>query len=264
MARASPSWSPKTIRLQLFPDNSTPSWNQRSSTQQSQNVIRIDSDSMYDVRPQLPCLTTLGSTAKYRRSKRVRHSSTLLTTTPNRTISIAKTAGKLILTNNGVIRGITNWGVFALPKPVPNRSGTQNPNDASPSTSSQPGVMQQYRSPKHTVGHYFVMRFDASARTQHLLRKTWNSDPRLLRFSVVKVGDKLEDICDVGGRAEEWDGVEGSEGSVAGEGMMTAGDIGAGERDIIGSLLREERAMGKRSNALGTNGGRAGVLRYSN
>jgi hypothetical protein len=163
-----------------------------------------------------------------------------------------------------VIRGITNWGVFALPKAVSNRSGTQNPNDAAPSISSQPGVMQQYRSPKHTVGHYFIMRFDSSARTQHLLRKTWNSDPRLLRFSVVKVGDKLADICDVGGRAEEWDGVEGSEGSVAGEGLMSAGDIGAGERDIIGSLLRDERAMSGGSSALGTNVGRTGNLRYTN
>lgn len=59
------------------------------------------------------------------------------------------------------------------------------------------------------------MRFDSSARAQHLLRKTWNADPRLLRFSVVKMGTKLEDIADVGGRAEEWSGVPGNEGQVA-------------------------------------------------
>jgi hypothetical protein len=72
------------------------------------------------------------------------------------------------------------------------------------------------------------MRFDSSARAQHLLRKTWNSDPRLLRFSVVKMGTKLEEIADVGGRAEEWDGVENAEGS-----RYDASAGALGERDAI-------------------------------
>lgn len=57
------------------------------------------------------------------------------------------------------------------------------------------------------------MRFDGSARTQHTLRKTWASDPRLLRFSVVKMAEKLSEISSVGGKAEEWAHVMGSEGS---------------------------------------------------
>jgi len=57
------------------------------------------------------------------------------------------------------------------------------------------------------------MRFDSSARAQHLLRKTWNADPRLLRYSVVKMGNKLEEICDVGGKASEWADVPENEGS---------------------------------------------------
>ena len=45
------------------------------------------------------------------------------------------------------------------------------------------------------------------------MRKTWASDPRLLRFSVVKMGEKLGEIASVGGKAEEWAHAHGSEGS---------------------------------------------------
>ncbi|KFY30247.1 hypothetical protein V493_02056 [Pseudogymnoascus sp. VKM F-4281 (FW-2241)] len=55
---------------------------------------------------------------------------------------IARTAGSLILQNGGTIRGITNWGVTALPK----------------------------RTTKHQAvyhdGHHFVMRYDANSAVQ--------------------------------------------------------------------------------------------------
>lgn len=51
------------------------------------------------------------------------------------------------------------------------------------------------------------MRFDSSAQTQHVVQRTLGLDPRLLRYSVVKMGSKLEDIKDVAGRAE-WSGEE--------------------------------------------------------
>jgi small subunit ribosomal protein S6 len=46
------------------------------------------------------------------------------------------------------------------------------------------------------------MRFDASARTQHSLRKTMGLDPRLIRYSIVKMGTKFEEIKDVEGQAK--------------------------------------------------------------
>jgi small subunit ribosomal protein S6 len=46
------------------------------------------------------------------------------------------------------------------------------------------------------------MRFDSSARTQHAVRRTLGLDPRMIRFSVVKMGSKLEEVSDVGGKAE--------------------------------------------------------------
>ncbi|KIW00003.1 ribosomal protein S6 [Verruconis gallopava] len=121
---------------------------------------------------------------------------------------IARTAGNLILQNGGVIRGFTNWGVMALPKPLPNRSAS-----ISNSSNRTADPYSANLSNKHTIGHYFIMRFDSSAHAQHTLRKTWAGDPRLLRFSVVKLGDTLKAISDVGGKAEEWAHVEGNEGS---------------------------------------------------
>ena len=46
------------------------------------------------------------------------------------------------------------------------------------------------------------MRFDSSSRTQHAVRRTLGLDPRMIRYSVVKMGSKLEEIKDVGGTAE--------------------------------------------------------------
>jgi small subunit ribosomal protein S6 len=45
------------------------------------------------------------------------------------------------------------------------------------------------------------MRFDASARTQHSLRRTMSLDPRLIRYSIVKMGTKFEEIKDIAGQA---------------------------------------------------------------
>lgn len=91
---------------------------------------------------------------------------------------IARTTGSLILTRGGVIRGLTNWGTFHLPKPA----------------RKQGALYHQ--------GHYFILRFDSDGRTQHAVRRTLGLDPRMIRYSVVKMGDKLEEIAGVDGRAE--------------------------------------------------------------
>ncbi|KZF26753.1 hypothetical protein L228DRAFT_258136 [Xylona heveae TC161] len=91
---------------------------------------------------------------------------------------IARTAGSLVLNNGGVVRGFTNWGPFLLPKPLHVHQAT------------------------HSRGHYFIMRFDSSANTQHMVRRTLKLDPRMIRFGMVKMGSKLEEIADVPGKAE--------------------------------------------------------------
>ncbi|KAL1302376.1 hypothetical protein AAFC00_002779 [Neodothiora populina] len=94
---------------------------------------------------------------------------------------IAKTTGTQILSAGGVVRGITNWGIFRLPKPA------------------------RKHKTLHHAGHYFIVRFDSSARTQHAVRRTLGLDPRMIRYSVVKMGDKLSETAGIAGLAE-WPG----------------------------------------------------------
>ncbi len=54
------------------------------------------------------------------------------------------------------------------------------------------------------------MRFDASAKTQHRVKKTMSLDPRMIRYSIVKMGTKFEDIVGVKGEAK-FAQVEGGE-----------------------------------------------------
>ncbi|KAK7756265.1 hypothetical protein SLS62_001861 [Diatrype stigma] len=88
---------------------------------------------------------------------------------------IVLAAGQLVLQNRGVIRGISNWGVFALPKAT--------------------SVHQM----RHHHGHYFAMRYDASIATQLAVRNMLALDPRMIRHASVKLGDgKLESLARVG------------------------------------------------------------------
>jgi ribosomal protein S6 len=95
------------------------------------------------------------------------------------TCRIASTVGSLVIKNGGVIRGINNWGVFSLPKPV---------------------TRHQI---KQTHGHYFVMRYDSSSKVHQDIRSTLSLEPRMIRTAHVKLGDgKLETLARFG--APRW------------------------------------------------------------
>jgi len=130
---------------------------------------------------------------------------------------IASTAGSLVLSNKGVLRGITNWGVFHLPRPISIKGGT-----------------------KHHIGHYFVMRFDSSSKTQHEIRKTLKLEPRLLRFSVVKLAERLEDMADIGGEAEEWAGYLGHRGEGVSDRIWPDTESEAKKETKMGDIGTEE------------------------
>ncbi|OJJ49830.1 hypothetical protein ASPZODRAFT_22546 [Penicilliopsis zonata CBS 506.65] len=91
---------------------------------------------------------------------------------------IARNAGAHVLRSGGVVRGYTNWGTFRLPK-----------------------TMKKHQA-KYTEGHHFIMRFDSSASAQAGVHRTLHLDPRMIRFSIVKLGNKLEEIKDVEGKVE--------------------------------------------------------------
>jgi len=52
----------------------------------------------------------------------------------------------------------------------------------------------------HTHGQYFIMRFDSNSPTQHLIQRTLRLDPRMISFSVVKMGTTLKDVAGVKGK----------------------------------------------------------------
>ena len=73
--------------------------------------------------------------------------------------------GTLVLRSGGIIRGMKNWGVSSLPKPTRKHQATYH------------------------EGHYFIMRFDGSSKTQDEVRQTLGLDPRMIKFSSVKLGN---------------------------------------------------------------------------
>ena len=98
-----------------------------------------------------------------------------------------------------MIRGIANWGPFLLPRRTRVHQAT------------------------HHSGHYFVMRFDASGQTQNMVRRTLGLDPRMLRFSVVKMGSTLEEVGKVSGKVRWKRGEEWREGAAAAAGLGLRG-----------------------------------------
>ncbi|QKX64151.1 uncharacterized protein TRUGW13939_11324 [Talaromyces rugulosus] len=91
---------------------------------------------------------------------------------------IARNAGAQVLRSGGVVRGYTNWGTFTLPKPTTKHQA------------------------RYSEGWHFIMRFDSSGPVQSAVRRTLSLDPRMIRFSVVKLGNKLEEINHVPGKVE--------------------------------------------------------------
>lgn len=80
---------------------------------------------------------------------------------------IARSAGTNILRARGVVRGYTNWGECLLPRPTTK-------------------YQSQYR-----TGNYFIMRFDSSVAAQQDLQRLLGLDPRMIRWSIVKMAHRL-------------------------------------------------------------------------
>ncbi|KAL4899499.1 hypothetical protein BDW74DRAFT_183606 [Aspergillus multicolor] len=107
----------------------------------------------------------------------------------NEVRDIARNAGSLVLRSGGVIRGYTNWGVFRLPKTTTKHQA------------------------RYSEGHHFIMRFDSAAPVQLGIRRQLSLDPRMIRFAVVKLGDKLEEVRDVTGKVE-WNDAKNLESAI--------------------------------------------------
>jgi ribosomal protein S6 len=84
-----------------------------------------------------------------------------------------------------VVRGISNWGVFSLPRPI--------------------SIHQM----KHTHGHYFVMRYDSSTKVHEEIRNNMRLEPRMIRATHVRLSDgRLESMAKFG--KPDWKEAAGS------------------------------------------------------
>ncbi|KAF9237530.1 ribosomal protein S6 [Melanogaster broomeanus] len=75
-----------------------------------------------------------------------------------------------VMDNGGVVRNIQFWGTKTLPH-----------------------VMKRRRQ-KYTIGDYWTMYFDTSPRTLNSLTAMVRRDPRVIRWTMIKQGDKVEDV----------------------------------------------------------------------
>ncbi|KZT24262.1 ribosomal protein S6 [Neolentinus lepideus HHB14362 ss-1] len=83
---------------------------------------------------------------------------------------LVRQAALTIIENGGVVRKIDSWGTKVLPQKM-HRHG-QN----------------------HTVGDYWMMYFDTSPRVLREFNSIMRKDPSVIRWTTLKVGDKVEEI----------------------------------------------------------------------
>ncbi|KAM0756118.1 hypothetical protein T439DRAFT_320812 [Meredithblackwellia eburnea MCA 4105] len=86
------------------------------------------------------------------------------------TRSLLATTSSLVLANGGVVRNIDYWGARNLPQKM-KRGGVAS-----------------------STGEYVTMRFDANPPTVKALNERLRLDPRVLRWTTLKVGTKFDEV----------------------------------------------------------------------
>ncbi|PRT52710.1 37S ribosomal protein MRP17, mitochondrial [Wickerhamiella sorbophila] len=79
---------------------------------------------------------------------------------------VVKHIGGLVLKNRGVIRQVENWGVRPLPR-----------------------IWNQNRQ-SHIIAAHFYLKFDSSPSVQRQIKRALDSDARMLRSTIVRLGGK--------------------------------------------------------------------------
>ncbi|KAF5370879.1 hypothetical protein D9758_002011 [Tetrapyrgos nigripes] len=88
-----------------------------------------------------------------------------------------------LLDKGAVVRKIDSWGTLVLPQ-----------------------RMRRHKT-YHNIGDYWTLHFDTSPRTLQSLNKIMRQDPLVIRWTVLKLGSKVEDVAAEGRKAiegEEW------------------------------------------------------------
>jgi len=86
---------------------------------------------------------------------------------------LVKQTAEAVMQRGGVVRSLDSWGTRLLP-----------------------AVMKRHEQ-RHTVGDYWTIHFDASPPVMKSVNFQLGKDPRVIRWTVTKLGEKLNDIAGV-------------------------------------------------------------------
>ncbi|OCH88266.1 hypothetical protein OBBRIDRAFT_780419 [Obba rivulosa] len=75
-----------------------------------------------------------------------------------------------VMDRGGVVRHLNSWGTFSLPQ-----------------------RMRRHKK-YYTIGDYWTMHFDASPATLRSLHSVMREDQRVIRWTTLKLGEKVEDV----------------------------------------------------------------------
>jgi len=92
-----------------------------------------------------------------------------------------------VMNAGGVVRNINYWGTQTLPQ-----------------------RMRRHKA-YYEIGEYWTMHFDTSPRTLRSLNSIMRRDPRVIRWTVLNLGSKLEDIAKGGQTALKGDSIRASD-----------------------------------------------------
>ncbi|EMR09852.1 ribosomal protein S6 [Pneumocystis murina B123] len=85
---------------------------------------------------------------------------------------LAKTSGSTIINKGGIIRGFEDWGNLILPK------------------------KKKKHQQIHHEGRHWTMLFDSNPQAQLEINKILRLDPRVINYSIIKLGSKLHEISE--------------------------------------------------------------------
>ncbi|GLB37509.1 putative ribosomal protein S6 [Lyophyllum shimeji] len=89
-----------------------------------------------------------------------------------------------VMNAGGVVRAINSLGTLTLPQRMRRHKVT------------------------HSMGDYWTIHFDTAPRTLRSLNSIMRRDPRVIRWTVLKLGDKVEDIAVEGQKALRGDALQ--------------------------------------------------------
>ncbi|EJU04205.1 hypothetical protein DACRYDRAFT_63860 [Dacryopinax primogenitus] len=93
---------------------------------------------------------------------------------------LIKASMKAVFDAGGVVRQLTSDGTKILPQRIRSHQAW------------------------HSYGDYWTMRFDASPKLMKTVTSSLTQDPRVIKWTVIKLGTKLEDILEPPSKTVRW------------------------------------------------------------